>query len=54
MKWEWKGRRLAPPWMIARRLLALPLLRAAQILVFVFTFLGWGCSEAKSAWNNMD
>lgn len=53
MKWEWKGRRLAPPLTILRRLLALPLLRLAQCAVFLATWLGWGFDVAKDEWDAM-
>lgn len=54
MKWEWKGRRLAPPHIIARRLLALPVLWLAQCLVFVATLAGWGWDDAVQSWRDMD
>jgi len=53
MKWEWNGRRLAPPLTITRRLLALPVLRVAQCLVFVATLAGWGWGEAVRVWQDM-
>ena len=54
MKWEWKGKRLAPLHTIARRLLALPVLRVAQCLVFAATLAGWGWDEAMRTWQGMD
>ena len=52
MKWEWNGRRLAPLHTIARRLLALPMLRAAQCLVFLANLVGCGFDEAMREWRN--
>lgn len=54
MKWEWKGLRLAHPVTIARRLAALPVLRLAQMVVFVAIWFGWGLDHAIDAWENKD
>lgn len=53
MKWEWKGRPLAHPLTILRRLAALPFLRISQCLVFIAAMAGWGIDHAKDEWRNM-
>ncbi len=50
MKWQYKGQRLAPPITIIRRLIALPILRLAQCLVFASIWFGWGIDDAKDFW----
>jgi len=54
MKWEYKGRALARPDIIVRRLVALPLLRFSQVLVCLFLFLGWGIDVAKRQWDDFE
>ena len=54
MKWGWNGRRLADPLTMVRRLLALPVLRVAQGLVFVATLLGWGWDDAMRTWREKE
>lgn len=50
MKWEWKGRRLAPLHTILRRLVVLPVLMVAHGLVFAAVLVGWGFDAALQAW----
>jgi hypothetical protein len=54
MKWEWKGKLLAPLNTIIRRMLALPVLRVAQCVVFAATLAGWGWDDAVRTWRNME
>lgn len=51
--WTWRGRQLASPVAIARRVLALPLLWAGKALMFTGAALGWGLDDAKRAWEDM-
>lgn len=54
MKWEWKGRRLADPLTIARRLVAWPFLMAGRCMVFAAMLIGWGWDSAAQIWRDMD
>lgn len=51
--WRWRGKDLAHPLTILRRLVALPLLLAGKVAVFVSILLGWGLDEAVDAWGVM-
>ena len=53
MKWEWKGRRLADPLTIARRMLALPVFTGKR-LDFIGALIGWGWDSAMQVWRGMD
>jgi len=52
MKWEYKGRKLARPDQIIRRLAAWPLMQAAEALLFVAVLIGWGWDDAAQAWRD--
>jgi hypothetical protein len=45
---------LAPPHIIARRLLAWPLYQAAKSLIFLVVWFGRGLEDAKRTWSWMD
>ncbi len=50
MKWEWKGRKLAPIHMIALRLLLWPALMAAKCVAAAAVWIGWGKADAVRLW----
>ncbi len=52
MKWEYKGQRLARLDVIARRLIAWPMLIVVEALLFVAVLIGWGWEEAVDAWKD--
>lgn len=52
MKWAWKGRELAPPWVILRRLFGLMILTPGLWMTFLGTLVGWGLSDAKYFWEH--
>lgn len=52
MKWEWKGRKLAHPLTIIRRLIFLVPLWMGELLVYASLFLGWGVSDAQRFWSD--
>ena len=51
--WQIKGRKLKPPHVIARRLLAWPFMKVAQCILVVIVAAGWGIDEAKQTWNDL-
>jgi hypothetical protein len=51
--WSYGGRELAPPWTIARRVMAWPLMMAARLLFCAAIGLGWGWDAACDAWEAM-
>ena len=48
--WSYGGRELAPPWTIARRAIAWPLMMAARLAFCGAVALGWGLDAAADAW----
>lgn len=50
--WTWDGERLAPPWAIARRLLAYPVLQVLRVLMCITVAVGWGGSDARDCWRS--
>jgi hypothetical protein len=48
--WSWRGRELANPVVILRRLIALPLIHLSRVLLSASVFIGWGWGAAVSEW----
>lgn len=46
-KWAWKGRPLAAPWDILRRLLMWPILTALLNTTWLVILIGWGYYDAQ-------
>lgn len=49
-RWQWKGRRLAAPHVILRRLAAWPVFQAGRLLMCAGAALGWGPGVAWDTW----
>ena len=50
---KYKGRELAHPVTIIRRLAVLPVLHILRILFCAVMVLGWGYDDAEQAWKDM-
>lgn len=50
MKWQYKGRPLANPLIILRRLVAFPFRIVLIVLLCVVTGVGWGSDKAQDCW----
>ena len=52
MKWEWRGRPLAHPLVILRRLLGLAILTPGLWIAFLGILVGYGLWDAKDFWRD--
>ena len=52
MKWEYDGRKLAPPLTMIRRLTSYPFVMLSRCLLFLSFLAGWGLETAKAAWRD--
>ena len=50
----WRTKNLAPPHVIARRLIAAPFVLVLRVLYCFFIWLGWGPFAAKLMWQDTE
>jgi hypothetical protein len=54
VKWEYKGQKLNPLYVIVLRLLMWPFLQFSRCLMFAVVFIGWGRGDAKRVWDDTE